>query len=107
MVKYRELPRRVFEYPVQVQLKQDGRHFDGMALDAGEKSLGVLLMEPVPEQVPATVEFMDREPQLKLSGTITYCTRTDYGVRIGFILDDEASQPDDLFPGEDDEPSTP
>ncbi|WP_192954818.1 PilZ domain-containing protein [Gallaecimonas mangrovi] len=95
--KRRQQLRHPLRHPIPVLVRhrslrrRDVKVVEGMLLDASENGMGILVMEPVELASRCSVEICDEDQPERFRGEICYATKTDYGIRLGIILEDDSA----------------
>ncbi|EKE70597.1 PilZ domain-containing protein [Gallaecimonas xiamenensis] len=94
--KRRQQLRHALRHPIPVlvhhrSLRSGTRVVEGMLLDASEQGMGILVMEPIALASRCTVEVLHEEQPQRFQGEICYATKTDYGIRLGILLDGDGN----------------
>src|SRR5690606_1544872 len=78
--------------PVKLLLRslsrQAGRGVSGLLMDASKTGLGILVQERVALASRCVVEVLGQDGGQTFTGEVCYATRTDEGIRLGFMLDE-------------------
>ncbi|EKE70598.1 hypothetical protein [Gallaecimonas xiamenensis] len=97
--KYREQQRFALGTPVPVLIHRQDKQgenqapVEGMLLDAGEQSMGIVVLEPLELTSLCIVEVCDEDAPEHFRGEVCYLANTEYGVRLGILLFDEGDMP--------------
>lgn len=92
--KFRQEQRRALFTPIPVLLINGDHTAEGMLFDAGEMSMGVVVMDGYDQPSrTCTIEICDETSPCCFKGELCYISDTDYGTRLGIVLFDDNDQP--------------
>ncbi|WKE64589.1 PilZ domain-containing protein [Gallaecimonas kandeliae] len=86
--KFRVFPRHFLRHPFPVTLySSELKRVEGMLVDVSEEGMGILINRPMEPLGRCTLEIVYDAKAKSFEGTVSYVTRTEYGLRLGMHLE--------------------